>query len=1059
MSNNRTGALKIRVTILCARNLAKRDLFRLPDPYVRVTVDASGQTHTTESAKNTLDPKWNQHFDLYVGKSDTITISVWNDKKAHKKSGGAGFLGCIRLLNNNINRLKDTGYQRLDLVSDNNNPMLVKGQIVVSLLSRDGHGIGSHNAVVDPLGNLSCPMDLPEGWEERRTTAGRVYYVNHYLRTTQWERPTRPATESALRPGNPTRSQSSNASLNSVTNTHNPSLSLSTAASSQNNGETVPQDINRVSGGCNSSTPVAENDNITSTHNLIQTPKERNANETKQLVDNSNKQKFMSRTVLHQPQDLPDGFEMRTTNQGQIYFHHIPTGVSTWHDPRIPRDIVTPDGLDLGVLPAGWEKRETSTGRPYFVNHDTRTTQFTDPRLNGDLLKELLRNRSIDSELSSSSTKTSGCTSSANIQNTGDNINCGVGENKTILDTSCDTTGASTSDQSTRVLPPVTPPAVPPHNTSSPSKASRPLPPLPISEPIDSETTEENLQPPSSAVALPPELPPRPTIQGVKDSTGETQPTPAPSSNILSDYQDEVENSSAETDAPDIDPDNLPNLSSPTESSPSEQPTDRVDGILMSIVSAVASMEPYPAPSAPPPGVAPTSSSSSVSNIRASHILPNLAALRINDTSLPNNNNCSGTSNGHHPPSRQNSNNSKPSSPKILFENEESLPKYKRDLVAKMKVLRSEISKLRPPSGHCRLEVSRQEVFEDSYRMVVKMRPKDMRKRLMVKFKGEEGLDYGGVAREWLYLLSHEMLNPYYGLFQYSRDDIYTLQINPDSSINPDHLSYFHFVGRIIGIAVFHGHYIDGGFTMPFYKMLLNKPINLADIEGVDPNLFSSLHWMLENDISDVIDTTFSVEHDRFGCIKVHELKKNGRNIAVTDANKKEYVKLYVNYRFMHGIEPQFLALQKGFNELIPQSLLKSFDERELELVIGGLGKIDLDDWKANTRLKNCQIDTKQVVWFWKIVDGYSEEMRARLLQFVTGSSRVPLQGFKALQGSTGAAGPRLFTLHLVDVDSNNLPKAHTCFNRLDLPPYETFEKMNDKLTQAVEETCGFAVE
>lgn len=50
---------------------------------------------------------------------------------------------------------------------------------------------------------------------------------------------------------------------------------------------------------------------------------------------------------------------------------------------------------------------------------------------------------------------------------------------------------------------------------------------------------------------------------------------------------------------------------------------------------------------------------------------------------------------------------------------------------------------------------------------VVKMRPKDMRKRLMVKFKMEEGLDYGGVAREWLYLLSHEMLNPYYGLFQY----------------------------------------------------------------------------------------------------------------------------------------------------------------------------------------------------------------------------------------------------------------------------------------------------
>ena len=98
--------------------------------------------------------------------------------------------------------------------------------------------------------------------------------------------------------------------------------------------------------------------------------------------------------------------------------------------------------------------------------------------------------------------------------------------------------------------------------------------------------------------------------------------------------------------------------------------------------------------------------------------------------------------------------------------------------------------------------------------------------------------------------------------------------------------------------------------------------------------------------------------------------------------------------------------------------------------VIGGLGTIDLSDWKTHTRLKHCTAESSQVIWFWRIVGRYDEEMRARLLQFVTGSSRVPLQGFKALQGSTGAAGPRLFTLHLVDVDVKNLPKAHTCFNR-----------------------------
>jgi E3 ubiquitin ligase SMURF1/2 len=101
----------------------------------------------------------------------------------------------------------------------------------------------------------------------------------------------------------------------------------------------------------------------------------------------------------------------------------------------------------------------------------------------------------------------------------------------------------------------------------------------------------------------------------------------------------------------------------------------------------------------------------------------------------------------------------------------------------------------------------------------------------------------------------------------------------------------------------------------------------------------------------------------------------------------------------MRGIEQQFLALQKGFSELVPIHMLRPFEEHELELVIGGLGSIDVEDWKLNTRLKHCTLDTPVVKWFWQIVELYGAEMRARLLQFVTGSSRVPLQGFKALQG------------------------------------------------------------
>jgi E3 ubiquitin ligase SMURF1/2 len=142
-----------------------------------------------------------------------------------------------------------------------------------------------------------------------------------------------------------------------------------------------------------------------------------------------------------------------------------------------------------------------------------------------------------------------------------------------------------------------------------------------------------------------------------------------------------------------------------------------------------------------------------------------------------------------------------------------------------------------------------------------------------------------------------------------------------------------------------------------------------------------------ENDITNVIDSTFSVENNSFGVLKVHELKPNGAQINVSEDNKREYVKLYVNYRFMRGIEQQFLALQKGktlslvrislnidnshfflgFCELIPNQLLRPFDERELELVICGISNIDVNDWKQYTRLKHCAPETPQVVWFWQV--------------------------------------------------------------------------------------------
>lgn len=360
-------------------------------------------------------------------------------------------------------------------------------------------------------------------------------------------------------------------------------------------------------------------------------------------------------------------------------------------------------------------------------------------------------------------------------------------------------------------------------------------------------------------------------------------------------------------------------------------------------------------------------------------------------------------------------------------------------------------------SSHIKVTVGRTSIFEDSYHQVTRLPPHELRRRLFITFRGEEGLDYGGVAREWFFLLSHEVLNPMYCLFEYADKNNYSLQINPASSINPDHLSYFKFVGRFIAMALFHGKFIYSGFTLPFYKQMLGKPLTTKDLESIDPEFYNSLLWVKENSIEECdLEMFFAADYEVLGQIKNHELKPDGSNIKVTDENKEEYIKLMTEWRFTRGQEEQTKAFLDGFNDVIPLEWLHYFDERELELLLCGMQKIDIDDWQKNTTYRHYNRHSKQVVWFWQFVrDGLDNEKRARLLQFVTGTCRVPVGGFAELMGSNG---PQKFCIEKVG-KHNWLPRSHTCFNRLDLPPYKSYEQLADKLSFAIDETEGFAQE
>lgn len=322
------------------------------------------------------------------------------------------------------------------------------------------------------------------------------------------------------------------------------------------------------------------------------------------------------------------------------------------------------------------------------------------------------------------------------------------------------------------------------------------------------------------------------------------------------------------------------------------------------------------------------------------------------------------------------------------------------------------------------LSIRRDHIFEDTYHQLQDHTGDEIRYgKLKVYFQDEEGVDEGGVSREWFSALAGQMFDPNYALFITSAADRLTYQPNRASGVNPEHLSYFKFVGRVIGKAIHDGRVLDAYFTRSFYKLILGRPVDCKDLETVDPEYYKSLVWMLDNDITNVIDLTFSVETDDFGTCKIVDLIPNGRNIAVTEANKHKYVNLIAQQKLVLAIKPQVDAFLEGFYEIIPANLIQIFNEQELELLISGLPDIDIDDWKANTVYEGYTIQSPQIQWFWRAVRSFDQEERAKLLQFATGTSKVPLGGFSALQGSNGV---QKFQIHKEFGDTNRLPSAHT---------------------------------
>ncbi|XP_055349412.1 E3 ubiquitin-protein ligase HUWE1-like isoform X2 [Paramacrobiotus metropolitanus] len=385
------------------------------------------------------------------------------------------------------------------------------------------------------------------------------------------------------------------------------------------------------------------------------------------------------------------------------------------------------------------------------------------------------------------------------------------------------------------------------------------------------------------------------------------------------------------------------------------------------------------------------------------------------------------------------------------------------DFDVKRKYFRHELDKVDADAHRMRredlaLRIRRSVVFEDSFRDLHRRSPEEWKARFYIMFEGEEGQDAGGLLREWYSIISREIFNPMYALFRTSPGDRVTYMINSHSAINTNHLQYFKFVGRLIAKAIYDNKLLDCYFTRSFYKHILGKPVKYTDMESEDYSFYQGLVYLLNHSVEEVgSDLTFSTEVQEFGATEVRDLKPNGRNIPVTNETKHEYVRLACQMKMTQSIRKQLDSFLEGFYEVIPKRLISIFNEQELELLISGLPNIDIDDLKSNTDYHKYQASSLQIQWFWRALRSFDQADRAKFLQFVTGTSKVPLNGFAALEGMSGA---QKFQIHRDDRSTDRLPSAHTCFNQLDLPAYETYDKLRTMLLTAIHECSegfGFA--
>ncbi|KAJ2857872.1 hypothetical protein J3B02_000702 [Coemansia erecta] len=348
------------------------------------------------------------------------------------------------------------------------------------------------------------------------------------------------------------------------------------------------------------------------------------------------------------------------------------------------------------------------------------------------------------------------------------------------------------------------------------------------------------------------------------------------------------------------------------------------------------------------------------------------------------------------------------------------------------------------------LEVRRDSLVRDTlYQLDLKL-SQDLRKQLKVRFVGEEGVDEGGVQKEFFQLIVRDVFAPKYGIFK-ANDESQYYWFSPQSDVSKDTLEEIRLTGQLIGLAVYNAVILDIHLPPAMYKKLLGVPVSREDLRDIDPALHHGLMQLLKLSAEELefLDRSFEVEYDNVGELRTAELIPNGAHTPLTASNRELFIDKYVEFVFDKSCEKQFLAFKSGFDRICGASYVRFMRPRELELLVCGCSDLDFAALEGSTIYDGGYTRTTKVIqYFWQVVSEFSDELKRKLLFFATSSDRVPIGGLSKLH----------FVIAKNGGDSDRLPTSHTCFNVLLLPEYSTIDKLRERLLTAIHNSEGFGM-